>query len=235
MPVIFRIDGRAFHTVVPRLRTARLKSNKNAFEQDLPFDNFIADCIAKTALTLCEEIQGAKCAYVQSDEISILVVDYSKLQSEAWFDYNVQKMTSVSASVATWAFIQVASLEFPRSDGILRQMAHTMINFDSRVFNLPREEVNNYFVWRQQDWVKNSVQMLARAHYPQKQLIGKKQADMHEMLHQVDVNWADLDDRWKNGIFITNFLIDGWAIKPACPIFSKIPELINQLLEPTEE
>jgi len=221
MPVILRVDGRAFHTLTRKLNLKK------------PFDGDIQRWMIETARALCEEIQGAQLAYVQSDEISILITDYAGLQTEAWFDYNVQKMTSVSASIATCKFVQQ----------VTEWLAYEsqLISFDARVFNLPREEVNNYFVWRQQDWIKNSVQMLARSHYSQKQLLNKKQSDMHEMLHEKGVNWADLPEKWKNGVVLEyqEFDTSNGGPEPIIRhawdevdfhIFSKQPWMVNELV-----
>ncbi len=182
-PVIMRLDGRAFHTLTRGL--------------EKPFDDSFSNAMNATARFLCSEIQGAKCAYVQSDEISILITDFDTLTTDAWFDYNVQKMTSISAALASVHFT-VCWL----NDG-----KHAI--FDSRVFNIPKEEVCNYFIWRQLDWLRNSVQMLAQAHFSHKQLHGKNQPAMHEMLHGIGINWADLQERWKNGTFIVK-PAQGW-------------------------
>lgn len=179
-PVIMRLDGRAFHTLTRGL--------------EKPFDGTFCYSMIDTASFLCHEIQGAKCAYVQSDEISILITDFDTLTTDAWFDYNIQKMTSVSAGLASAYF---TNRFFDRED-----TDADIAVFDSRVFNIPKEEVCNYFIWRQLDWLRNSVQMLAQAHFSHKQLHGKNQATMHHMLHGIGINWADLPERWKNGTFI---------------------------------
>ena len=182
-PVIMRLDGKAFHTLTRGL--------------EKPFDDSFYYSMIDTASFLCSEIQGAKCAYVQSDEISILITDFDTLTTDAWFDYNIQKMTSVSAGLASAYFTS----RFFEEDGIAV--------FDSRVFNIPKEEVCNYFIWRQLDWIRNSVQMLAQAHFSHKQLHGKNQSAMHDMLHDKGVNWADLPEKWKNGTFIVK-PAQGW-------------------------
>jgi tRNA(His) guanylyltransferase len=182
-PVIMRLDGRAFHTLT-----------RNYIR---PFDHSFSNNMCDTACLLISEIQGAKCAYVQSDEISILITDFDKLTTDAWFDNNIQKMTSVSAGLAS-AFFSL-------------QVGKTAI-FDSRVFNIPTEEVCNYFIWRQLDWMRNSIQMLSQSHFSSKQLHGKNQVDMHEMLHEIGVNWADLEPRWKNGTFIYDGGERGWML-----------------------
>lgn len=176
VPVIIRLDGKAFHTLTRHC--------------DKPFDASFQATMEFTAGYLCREIQGAQCAYVQSDEISILLTDFARLNTDAWFDYNLQKIVSISAGMAS-AFFSAHYLY----DG---QIAI----FDCRAFNIPKEEVTNYFIWRQQDWTRNSLQMLAQSHFSHKQLQRKNSADLHEMLHGIDVNWADLDPVWKNGVYL---------------------------------
>jgi tRNA(His) 5'-end guanylyltransferase len=188
IPTIIRLDGKSFHTLT--------KSYKR------PFDDIFMGFMSSTAITLCREIQGVKCAYTQSDEISLLLTDFDTLTTDAWFDYNIQKMTSVSAAIASVRFSMLSG--------------KTAV-FDSRTFNIPKEEVCNYFIWRQKDWIRNSIQMYAQAHYSQKQLHGKKQADMHEMLFTKGLNWSDLPEHQKNGQFIAK--TNDWDIKPA-PIFT---------------
>jgi len=205
-PVIIRLDGRAFHTLTRKL--------------EKPFDETFSDAMNKTASFLCSEIQGAKCAYVQSDEISILVTDFDNLTTEAWFDYNIQKMTSISSGLASVHFTMC----------LLNNKKYAI--FDSRIFNIPIEEVCNYFIWRQLDWIRNSVQMLAQAHFSQKQLYKKNQPDMHNMLHEKGINWADLPLKWKNGIFIfkeEKKIENRWNIIPAF-IFKEHRQIIEQYL-----
>ena len=170
MPVIIRLDGKAFHTLTSGC--------------EKPFDKNFSEAMDQTMIKVMEEAQGSKIGYVQSDEISILLTDYDNFDTQAWFDNQIQKICSVSASIA--------SVEFTEAFGRRGY-------FDCRVFNIPREEVTNYFIWRQQDWMRNSVQMLARSHFSQKQLHNKNVPAMHEMLHEKGVNWANLEDRFKNG------------------------------------
>jgi len=184
MPVIIRLDGRCFHSLTHKCVK--------------PFDSILSDSMEHTARYLCDEIQGAKCAYTQSDEISVLVIDYDTLTTQAWFDYNLQKVVSISAALASVYF----SSAF-----------HEAVQFDSRAFNLPIDEVANYFIWRQKDWIRNSVEMLTRSHYSAKQLLNKSQSEMHEMLHQKGVSWADLPPRFKNGVFITKTVLNGWVTR----------------------
>lgn len=197
-PVIMRIDGKAFHT----LTRSCVK----------PFDDFLSEAMIMAAKAVAKEAQGFKLAYIQSDEISILLTDYDTLDTSSWFDYNIQKMCSVSASIASVAF----SNAFDRT-------AH----FDCRVFNIPKEEVNNYFIWRQQDWMRNSVQMLARTHYSQKELNHKNVTKMHDMLFQKGINWAKLEpEKWKNGtVILGKSIIDDFIFKEQWDLMDKIVEV----------
>jgi len=200
-PVIIRLDGKAFHTLTRRC--------------EKPFDIIFATFMHTTGLYLCEHIQGAKCAYIQSDEISILLIDFDKLTTEAWFDYNIQKIVSISAAMASAIFSS--------------RFGHLAF-FDSRAFNIPKDELCNYFIWRQKDWERNSIQMLAQAYFSTKQLHKKSGSDMHQMLHEKGANWANLDLLWKNGWFIwkTN---EEW-LQNAAPIFTQERQYIERYLYP---
>lgn len=211
-PVIMRLDGKSFHTLTKHC--------------EKPFDDRLQMMMVETAKHLCSEIQGAKCAYIQSDEISILITDYDKLTTDAWFDYNIQKMCSVSASIATAKFNQLTN-DWSFLNARLSY-------FDSRVFNVPVDEVCNYFIWRQKDWERNSIQMLAQHHFSHSQLQNKNANTMHEMLMtEHDVNWTRLEDRWKNGTHISK--VDGmWRTHKGCPIFTRDRETIELLLVPDE-
>jgi tRNA(His) guanylyltransferase len=217
IPVIMRLDGKAFHTYTRGL--------------DKPFDEGLIEDMQETTKYLCKNIQGAKCAYVQSDEISILITDYDKLGTDAWFDYNVQKMTSISASLATGIFNQIRTIralkEFSEDGGWgalidacdFIDSSVTLANFDSRVFNIPKEEVPNYFLARQKDAVKNSISMLAQSLYSHKELDKKNSNELQEMCFQKGHNWNDLHFSKKRGSFIVkntyvnNELCEGQILK----------------------
>lgn len=92
-PVIIRIDGKAFHTFT------------RGFQR--PFDEILIKTMQETTKYLCENIQGCVLGYTQSDEISLVLVDYQRLETSAWFDYEVQKMCSIAASMATMAFNKI--------------------------------------------------------------------------------------------------------------------------------
>lgn len=192
-PVIIRIDGKAFHTYTRGL--------------DKPFDENLIEDMQETCRYLCENIQGAKLGYVQSDEISILLTDYDKLNTSAWFDYSVQKICSVSASMAAAKFAQLRyarvferTSESSDPEFVINSIIDMKLaEFDSRCFNIPKEEVSNYFLARQKDAVKNSISMMAQSMYSQKELHGKNQSDMQELIFKKGKNWNDLDFSKKRG------------------------------------
>ena len=173
VPVIIRVDGRAFHSM----------------DLDKPFDAEFIAAMRFAAVSTSLEMQGFKMGYIQSDEASFLLTDFDKLETEAWFDYNLSKLTSISAALMSVYFNRA----FHRSVGI----------FDARAFNVPKEDVPNYFIWRYQDWHRNSVHMYCQSFFSHKELMNKNSYDQHEMLHSIGKNWAtDLSSTEKNGAFI---------------------------------
>ncbi len=202
---IIRIDGKAFHT-------ATIGCEK-------PFDERLMQAMDRTAKFLVQEIQGAQFAYIQSDEISVLLTDFAQPNTEAWFNGNVQKMASVAASLATGEF------------NLRKPPYMPTCFFDARVFQIPDPvEVQNYFVWRQKDWIRNSVSMLARKYYSHKELDGVNVSGMHELLHKKNVNWAHKTCAVKNGRCIVNGVIS------SAPIFTQQVEwLARQIPRHWEE
>ncbi len=194
---IIRIDGKAFHTYTKGLQR--------------PFDDGFIEDMNKTTEYLCQNIQGAKFGYVQSDEISILITDYDDISTHSWFDGNLQKMSSIASSLATAKFNQLRMLRSSNpgalEDGWLEgdEIANfKLAMFDARVFQIPyQEEVINYFIWRQQDATRNSISSVAQANFSTKELKGKKTNDMQDMLMvQKEINWNDFTPREKRGSLI---------------------------------
>ena len=189
--VIIRIDGKAFHSYTKGL--------------ERPFDKALSDDMDETTKFICENIQGAKMGYVQSDEISILITDYEDLGTHAWFDNNLQKMCSIAASLATAKFNQLRTIrrmEELHDYEIMNVVEKTKLAmFDARVFVIPEpEEVVNYFVWRQQDATRNSISMAAQSMFSHKELQNKSTSDMQDMMMlQKEVNWNDYPTRFKRG------------------------------------
>lgn len=173
-PVIIRLDGKCFHSLLSKA--------------DKPFDYKFIQSMELAALKVAEQMQGFKFGYIQSDEVSFLLIDYDDISTEAWFDYNLSKMLSVSASIMSVHF----SLSF-----------HRIGYFDARAFNIPESEITNYFLWRYRDWTRNSLLMYSQANFSRKQMHCKKQEDLHEMLHNIGKNWTtDVSDVCRNGTFI---------------------------------
>lgn len=178
MPVMIRVDGRAFHTFTRHLKR--------------PFDSEFVSAMVAAAMEVAKDMQGFKCAYIQSDEASFCITDYDSLETQGWLDYDLSKMVSLSAALMTAHFNKV----YPTD---------SVPVFDSRAFTVPPDDVANAFLWRAKDWERNSLQMYARAHFSHKELHKKSRADMHEMLHGVGKNWAkDLTDQERNGTFLIN-------------------------------
>ena len=229
-PVAIRIDGKAFHTFT------------RGFEK--PFDEVLGRAMRETMKYLCENIQGCVLGYTQSDEITLILIDYKKLTSSAWFDYEVQKMCSIAASMATMAFNKAFDKEitdfydmntrqYEDWDAWLSEAAEKQFSvyikalekgamFDARVFNIPKEEVANLIYWRQLDATRNSIQMVGQANFSHNELQNKSCNVIQEMLFQErDINWNDFPTHLKRGSCCIK-IEDGrsfWFIDKNIPIF----------------
>lgn len=210
--VMIRIDGKAFHTYTRGLNR--------------PFDEDLISDMNETAKYIVENIQGAKMGFVQSDEISIMFNNRDEIDSELWFDGNIQKIVSVAASMATSKFNRLrakrslsnalknyvygAGQDDPQLinfDFTVSLQDMKFAEFDCRLFILPDvDEVINYFIWRQQDCVRNSISSVAQSMYSHKQLMGKSTDKMQEMIFQKGTNWNDYADGLKRGRMICRVL-----------------------------
>lgn len=197
-PVVVRLDMRAGHTFC------------RGFER--PFNEVFIKSMQETAKYMCENVQGCVLSYQQSDEISLILVDYKKLNSSAFFDYEVQKVCSTTASMATMAFNKafgsIYSKMYMNTDSTVeKQNLYNKYGtkcyeamFDSRCFNIPKEEVTNYIYWRQLDASRNSIQMVGQANFSHKELQNKSCNDIQDMLMtQKGINWNDLPTYQKRG------------------------------------
>jgi len=217
---IIRLDGKAFHNYTKYL--------------DKPFDlNFVEDMI-KTTLYLCKNIQGCKFGYVQSDEISLLLTDFDDISTDAWFDGSVQKIVSVSASMATAKFNQLR-LDRKINNQYVSLENFQLANFDSRTWSLSDPwEVFNTFLWRQQDATRNSIQMVARALASHKECNNKNTNELQELIFQKGQNYNDYPIYLKRGTFV--YKDEKWLIDRNMPIltqdrdyfFSKLPTIYNK-------
>ena len=208
-PVAIRVDGRSFHTFTKGFKR--------------PFDDVLIKTMQETAKYICENMGNAKFAYVQSDEITIILVDYDTLETDCWFNYRTDKLCSISASMATMAFnkffkknaenyIQNCATDY-ETDGlygkgtpeyqlceIYQKAVEKGAMFDARCFNIPKEEVTNLVYWRQLDAIRNSIQMVGQANFSHKELQNKSCNMIQDMLNeQKGINWNDYPTVCKRG------------------------------------
>lgn len=255
-PVIIRVDGNAFHTFT------------RGFEK--PFDSVMVEAMQSTMKYLCENIEGCVMGYTQSDEITLVLCDYKKLTSQAWFDDNVLKMCSISSSMATMAFnkffaelaqkwedeefgkIIIDGTDVVNKDFEAMYQKYSFAHnkaivkgalFDSRVFNIPKDEVCNCLLWRQQDATRNSIQSVAQANFSHKKIQNKSNDELQDMLFtEKGINWNDYSTHLKRGSccikkeqeIVTEsgekVIRNKWVIDTEIPIFSQDPDYVNNLI-----
>ena len=226
IPVAIRIDGKAFHTFT------------RGFEK--PFDRGLMDSMQETMKYLCENIQGCVFGYTQSDEITLILIDYEKLTTSAWFDYEIQKMCSISASMATMAFNRIFAEKVKNCDNpeMYEKALKIGAMFDARVFNIPKEEVCNLIFWRQIDASRNSVSMAGRVYFKHKELQNKSTEMIQEMLYtKYNINWNDYPTDAKRGAacfkdtFIdqeTGVERNRWVIDREMPLLKNVDDENNR-------
>lgn len=195
MPAVIRLDGKAFHTLTRHC--------------ERPFDVRLRDCLVEATKAILEEIP-ARMAYHQSDEVSLLLIDYNRFDTEQWFKGTVQKMVSVAASMM--------GVEFSSRWGKPGY-------FDARVFVVPERDIENYFVWRQRDAMRNAISMAAQAVFSPKQLHGKHSDEMVEMLKEKGVDF-DQHPEW----FRFGTVVKRGECEPA-PVFSKNRDYLKAFLQ----
>lgn len=169
MPVVIRLDGKAFHTLTRGC--------------EKPFDVALNTAMRDAVVALLEEVP-ARLAYLQSDEISLLMIDYNKFDSMQWFDGVVTKMVSVSASIMGAEF----SMRWGKPG-----------YFDARAFVVPERDIINYFIWRQQDCRRNAISSAAQSVFSPKQLHGKNSDEMIEMLKVAEKPIESFPDKLLRG------------------------------------
>ena len=235
-PVIVRLDGKCFHSFTKGFKR--------------PYDEIFHTAMNNTLKYLCENIQGCKFGYTQSDEITLLLMDDDTFTTDAFFNYNVQKVCSITASMATLKFNQSfrealneaihkkcvelrqfnvirESEEFYRSHSASAQKGAM---FDSRCFNIPKEEIENCFIWRQQDATRNAIQMLGQTNFSHKELQGKSCSDIQDMLMlQKQINFNDMPTEFKRGICCIK-TEEGWKIDKEIPIFTEDRNYIERFI-----
>lgn len=232
MPVILRLDGVAFHTFT------------RGFVK--PFDKRLLETMQETTLALCENIQGCVFGYTQSDEITLVLVDYNTIITNAWYDYQVEKMCSVSAAMATLYFNRIFRRkihEFTnKHHGVLTDVktyGEELVNsvdkllksynraieqgalFDSRCFNIPISEVCNCILWREKDAERNSINGLGQSMFSHKELQNKNTRQVQDMLFEkYGINWNNLATVEKRGTAVVKDENGKWTIDKEMPILT---------------
>ena len=245
LPVIIRIDGKAFHTFT------------RGFKR--PFDDAVCHSMKETAAALCRSVEGCKLAYTQSDEVSLVLRNDDELTTQPWFGNNLQKIVSVSASIATQAFSNafcryvsekyfrpsIYEKEDKEAKRRLMDCYNKYIDradkilFDSRAFVLPENEVVNYFVWRQQDAIRNSIEASARELFSQKELFKKSCLEQQAMMKEAGFEWENLPIYQKRGLCIVKrkhevcgAVRKHWEPDYGIPVFSQDRDyIINEVWE----
>lgn len=194
MPAVIRLDGKAFHTLTRGC--------------ERPFDAKLRDALVEATKALMDEVPG-RMAYHQSDEVSILLVDYNRFESQQWFVGQVQKMVSVAASIMGVEF----SSRWTKPG-----------YFDARVCTIPERDIENYFVWRQKDAMRNAVSMAAQAHFSANELHEKSTIMKLEMLTSRGIAFSDYPGWFRLGSVITRAdIVDA-------PVFSANPDFLKNYL-----
>ena len=202
--VVLRIDGRGFHKFTAKL--------------ERPYCRRLADALDSAAMSLCQEMIGCRFAYGQSDEYSFVLSDMEPETAPLWFDGNVQKIVSVSASLFTGFFNSAFGGEKPGF-------------FDSRVLVIAqRSEVEKYLLWRQLDASANSLNMLASAHFSHAELDGRSTAEKHDLLHGKGINWAKEPADFKRGRAVVREDRKGWRVDREIPVFNRDKSYLERYL-----
>lgn len=235
-PCMIRLDGKAFHTFT------------KGFAK--PFDERFMEAMQETTLELCKNIQGCVFGYTQSDEITLILVDYNNIDTSAWYDYNVQKICSVSASMCTLYFNRIFAEKVNKFieehehvvndketygdvseqvDKVLRAYKRALTSgamFDSRCFSVPISEVTNAVLFRQEDAARNSIYSLGRAYFSHKELQGKNTSQIQDMLmEKYQINWNDLPIPQKRGTAVIKNDEGKWYIDYNMPILKRLGRL----------
>ncbi|WCF11771.1 tRNA(His) guanylyltransferase Thg1 family protein (plasmid) [Paenibacillus thiaminolyticus] len=216
MPVIVRLDGEHFHSYTKGMKK--------------PFDQVLVEAFWETCKYLASNSMGCKLVYHQSDEISMLLTNYDKLTTESWFNNDLQKIVSTTASLVTAKFNQIM---FPHTGKLAK--------FDSRAFVIPFDEVVHYFLWRQNDATKNSISMVAQANFSHHELQGLNGNQMQDKLMlEKGINWNALPIWQKRGVCITKqsylkgaTVRSRWDVDHKTPIFNKDRLYIEKYVYPS--
>ncbi len=193
--VLAMVDGHCFSKMI-----------KNKF--DKPFDDLFIKMMNETAKYLCENIQGAKFAYTQSDEISILITDFDTPMTDSYFSFRLCKMQSLIAAMATAKFNQIyAKMAYDYHGYGLKKFdmkEYPTCTFDCKVWTVPNaNDAYAWFLYRQIDCIKNSKAQTAQTFVPHKDLVGLNADEMIAKCKEViGLDWHTLDNSMKFGRII---------------------------------
>lgn len=234
---VMRLDGRSFSKFCKRFKK--------------PFDDDFVRMMNESAKYVAENVQGCKIGFVQSDEMTFILTDFDDISTTAWFDGNIQKMCSISASFASTKFLQLL-LDYeiskigidngskidpmiPKKEIRRIIMSQKLLEFDSRVYTISdRSEVFNTLLWRQQDCTRNSVSMVAQSLYSHKELEGKNNSAKQEMIFQKGQNWDKYPVGVKRGRVIVRGEDGKWGIVEP-PIFSQEWDFLKNIIPDYED
>lgn len=230
LPAIIRCDGKAFHTYT------------RGFKK--PFDEYIFEAMSYSMRKLCDSIQNCRICYTQSDEISILMTTHETL-SMPWFGGKKSKIESIASSMVSIYFNEYMNnvfwipTKYKARINEDKEIYERLGMFDARVFNIPMEEVNNYFIWREQDAIRNSIQAVAHSKYSQKQLHKKNQAEMIEMLAAKEIDYyGTIPLHFQRGFCCVreNYQVDGatrskWVFDRNIPVFKDDRDYMDKFVK----
>ena len=207
--IIVHIDGRSFSKMI-----------KNKFEK--PFDKNFINMMDKTAIYACENVQGVKLAYVQSDEITLLIKK-PNFESDIFFGGRLCKMQSIIASIVTSKFNQLLlkyNISKNSYSNTLEDCDTTLYNvkdvldyidvqklcqFDCKVWDVPTEnDAITWFLFRNIDCIRNSKQQTAQSYLPHKLLLNKSADEQIKLLYEKEgIDWSKFNENLKYGRIIT--------------------------------
>ena len=155
----------------------------------------------KTATHLCKEIQNCVCAFVQSDEISLIIKDNTLTSSP--FDGRLCKLQSIIPSIATSFF----NKELIKRNLISGMSIDDITNmpdycFDCKAWTVP--SVNDAMAWvlyRQIDCIRNSKQQFAQTYISHKKLLNKDTDEQVALcFEQTGNDWNAIENNKKYGV-----------------------------------
>lgn len=179
MPIMVRCDGRAFHSFCSGM-------NK-------PYDDIFIELMDTLTKYLLVSVPDCEIAYVESDEITLCLFPYKTYATTPFFDGRVQKLCSTLAAMATWKFNQIL-LEWSKGDDASKKTfaevySSKVAMFDCRVWNLPREEVLNCLLWRQQDSKRNAILTAGQTWIGKKKIHALKTTEVIDKLKEIGIDY----------------------------------------------